>query len=279
MIKNFSRTDRLGYLGAFVPAAANRHQAHADAKTRLPGRLHHGHRDRGSSRRRRRRRQPTRSPKPAMCWRVELDLIDGQASDEISRRSPKPRSAISRLKSRGQALKLARGYVVKAGSPGQAGAVTISLRQICRVVLMRAGGRRGLPELLFACCGNPERINARNGSKNHTTRRLFADLMHASIRRAVLFRSRVPLHNPRPQEAPRSRAAAVWLRSSSGLRAVAKEEPMPAHALVNGRLPRLYELRSRSRWLAIARIEDGQDCVLPQKVTAPDEMPLARSTR
>ena len=27
--------------------------------------------------------------------------------------------------------------------------------------------------------------------------------------------------------------------------------------------------------VAIARVEDGQDCVLPQKVTAPDEMPLA----
>ena len=27
--------------------------------------------------------------------------------------------------------------------------------------------------------------------------------------------------------------------------------------------------------VVIARVEDGQDCVLPQKVTAPDEMPLA----
>src|SRR6201999_55811 len=27
--------------------------------------------------------------------------------------------------------------------------------------------------------------------------------------------------------------------------------------------------------VAVARVEDGQDCVLPQKVTAPDEMPLS----
>ena len=38
--------------------------------------------------------------------------------------------------------------------------------------------------------------------------------------------------------------------------------------------PRFYELPRSVAMVAIARVEDGEDCVLPQKVTAPDEMPL-----
>src|SRR4030095_9648322 len=40
-------------------------------------------------------------------------------------------------------------------------------------------------------------------------------------------------------------------------------------------MPAFYELPRSVAMVAIARVEDGQDCVLPQKVAAPDEMPLA----
>src|SRR6476660_1902224 len=78
-------------------------------------------------------------------------------------------------------------------------------------------------------------------------RRLVADLMHASIRVPFVSLAR-PLHiralqEARAQAAQRPGWAAIFVK---------------AFALV-----------------AIARVEDGQDCVLPQKVTAPDEMPLA----
>jgi len=36
-----------------------------------------------------------------------------------------------------------------------------------------------------------------------------------------------------------------------------------------------YELPYSVAMVAIARVEDGQDCVLPQKVPAPDRAPLA----
>ena len=56
---------------------------------------------------------------------------------------------------------------------------------------------------------------------------------------------------------------------------VAKEQPVLRTLYVKWPLPAFYELPRSVAMVAIARVEDGQDCVLPQKVTAPDEMSLA----
>jgi hypothetical protein len=56
---------------------------------------------------------------------------------------------------------------------------------------------------------------------------------------------------------------------------VAKDQPVLRTLYVKWPWPAFYELPRSVAMVAIARVEDGQDCVLPQKVTAPDEMPLA----
>jgi len=56
---------------------------------------------------------------------------------------------------------------------------------------------------------------------------------------------------------------------------VAKDQPVLRTLYVKWPWPAFYELPRSIAMVAIARVEDGQDCVLPQKVTAPDEMPLA----
>ena len=56
---------------------------------------------------------------------------------------------------------------------------------------------------------------------------------------------------------------------------MAKEEPILRTLYVKWPAPAFYELPRSVAMVAIARFEDGQDCVLPQKVPAPDELPLS----
>jgi hypothetical protein len=107
-------------------------------------------------------------------------------------------------------------------------------------------------------------------------RRLVADLMHASIRVPFVSLAR-PLHiralqEARAQAAQRPGWAAIFVKAFA---LVAKEEPILRTLYVKWPMPAFYELPRSVAMVAIARVEDGQDCVLPQKVTAPDEMPLA----
>ena len=55
---------------------------------------------------------------------------------------------------------------------------------------------------------------------------------------------------------------------------VAKDEPVLRTLYVKWPWPHLYELPRSVGMVAIARVEDGEDCVLPQKVGTADEMPL-----
>ena len=107
-------------------------------------------------------------------------------------------------------------------------------------------------------------------------RRLVADLMHASIgvpfvslARPLNIRS---LSEARAQAAARPGWAAIFVKAFA---LVAKDQPVLRTLYVKWPLPAFYELPRSVAMVAIARVEDGQDCVLPQKVTAPDEMPLA----
>ena len=100
--------------------------------------------------------------------------------------------------------------------------------------------------------------------------------MHASIRVPFVSLTR-PLNvrsllEARGQAADRPGWAAIFVKAFA---LVAKEEPVLRTLYVKWPLPAFYELPRSVAMVAIARVEDGQDCVLPQKVTAPDEMPLS----
>jgi len=106
-------------------------------------------------------------------------------------------------------------------------------------------------------------------------RRLVADLMHASIR--VPFVSLTRTLNVRQLLEARALAAqppgwaAIFVKAFS---LVAKDEPVLRTLYAKWPWPSFYELPRSVAMIAIARVEDGQDCVLPQKVTAADTLPL-----
>ncbi|MDI1267129.1 MAG: acyltransferase [bacterium] len=108
-------------------------------------------------------------------------------------------------------------------------------------------------------------------------RRLVDDLMHASIRvpfvsltRSINIRS---LLEARSQAAQCPGWAAIFVKAFA---LVAKEQPILRTLYVKWPLPAFYELPRSVAMVAIARIEDGEDCVLPQKVASPDEMSLVQ---
>lgn len=106
-------------------------------------------------------------------------------------------------------------------------------------------------------------------------RRLVADLMHASMRVPFVSLTR-PLNvrvlsEARAQAAHRPGWAAIFVKAFA---LVAKEQPVLRTLYVKWPWPAFYELPRSVAMVAIARVEDGQDCVLPQKVTAPNEMTL-----
>jgi hypothetical protein len=106
-------------------------------------------------------------------------------------------------------------------------------------------------------------------------RRLVADLMYASIRVPFVSLSR-PLNVRQLLEARALAAqppgwAAIFVKAFS---LVAKDEPVLRTLYAKWPWPSFYELPRSVAMVAIARIENGQDCVLPQKVTAADTLPL-----
>jgi hypothetical protein len=107
-------------------------------------------------------------------------------------------------------------------------------------------------------------------------RRLVVDLMRASIR--VPFVSLQRSFNVRQLTEARTLAAqppgwaAIFVKAFC---LVAKDQPVLRTLYVKWPWPHLYELPRSVGMVAIARVEDGQDCVLPQKVGTADEMPLA----
>src|ERR1700730_7065285 len=106
-------------------------------------------------------------------------------------------------------------------------------------------------------------------------RRLVADLMHASMH--VPFVSLPSPLDVRPLLEARALAAqppgwaAIFVKAFA---VVAQEEPVLRTLYVKWPSPGFYELPRSVAMVAIARVESGQDCVMPQKVTAPDEMAL-----
>lgn len=116
--------------------------------------------------------------------------------------------------------------------------------------------------------------------KISTPRRLVADLMHASVRVPFVSLTRPvnlrPLVEARAQAASPPGWAAIFVKAFA---LVAREQPILRTLYVKMPWPGLYELPRSIAMIAIARQVDGEDCVLPQRVTAPDEIPLAEVDR
>ena len=66
--------------------------------------------------------------------------------------------------------------------------------------------------------------------------------------------------------------AAIFVKAFS---LVAKDEAVLRTLYVKWPWPSFYELPRSVAMVAIARVEDGEDCVLPQKVPAADRLPLS----
>ncbi len=107
-------------------------------------------------------------------------------------------------------------------------------------------------------------------------RRLIADLMHASMRVPFVTLTRPlnvgPLLEARALAAQPPGWAAIFVKAFS---LVAKEQPVLRTLYAKWPRPGFYELPKNIAMVAIARVEDGEDCVLPQKVQAADELPLS----
>ena len=107
-------------------------------------------------------------------------------------------------------------------------------------------------------------------------RRLILDLMHASmgvpfvsLRRTLAIR---PLAEARQAAVQRPGWAAIFAKAFS---LVARDEPVLRTLFIKRPWPHFYELPRSVGMIAIARKENGEDCVLPQRVRAADEMSLA----
>jgi hypothetical protein len=90
-----------------------------------------------------------------------------------------------------------------------------------------------------------------------------------SLRRTLDIR---PLIEARAASAHPAGWAAIFARAF-GL--VARDEPVLRRLYLKWPWPHLYELPHSVGMVAIARKEDGEDYVLPQKVSPADELPLA----
>lgn len=107
-------------------------------------------------------------------------------------------------------------------------------------------------------------------------RRLICDLMHASM--GVPFVSLSRSLNIRPLLEARAGAAAPAGWAAMFVKAfalVARDEPILRTVYAKWPWPMLYELPKSVALVAIARIEDGEECVLPQRIAAPEAMALA----
>ena len=106
-------------------------------------------------------------------------------------------------------------------------------------------------------------------------RRFIIDLMHASMRVPFISLSRTldvgPLIEARAQAAQRPGWAAIFVKAFA---LVAREEPVLRTLYVKLPWPHFFELPRSVAMVAIARVEDGEDCILPEKVPAPDERTL-----
>jgi hypothetical protein len=106
-------------------------------------------------------------------------------------------------------------------------------------------------------------------------RRFIADLMHASMDVPFVSLRRTldvsALSEARASAAQPPGWAAIFAKAF-GL--VARDEPVLRTLYAKWPWPHFYELPRTVASVAIARVENGEDCVLPEKVPAPEESSL-----
>jgi hypothetical protein len=102
------------------------------------------------------------------------------------------------------------------------------------------------------------------------------DLMHASMRVPFITLSRSfdigPLMAARAKAASPPGWAATFVKAFA---IVAKDEPVLRTLYVKLPWPHFFELPRSIAMVAVARVEDGESCILPEKVPAPEEQSLA----
>jgi hypothetical protein len=107
-------------------------------------------------------------------------------------------------------------------------------------------------------------------------RRFIFDLMDASGRVPFVSLRRTldvsQLIEIRATAAPPVGWAAIFVKAFA---LVAKDEPVLRTLYAKWPWPQFYELPCSIAMVAIARVEDGEDCVLPEKVPAPETLALS----
>src|SRR6202140_2404929 len=107
-------------------------------------------------------------------------------------------------------------------------------------------------------------------------RRFIVDLMHASMRVPFVSLARTldigQLIEARAQAPQPPGWAAIFVKAFA---LVARDEPVLRTLYVKWPWPHFFELPRSVGMVAVARVEDGEDCILPEKVPAPDERSLA----
>lgn len=107
-------------------------------------------------------------------------------------------------------------------------------------------------------------------------RRLICDLMHASMGVPFVSLSRSLDIRPLLEARAKAAAAAGWAAMFvKAFALVARDEPILRTVYAKWPWPRLYELPKSVALVAIARVEAGEECVLPQRIAAPEAMSLA----
>ena len=107
-------------------------------------------------------------------------------------------------------------------------------------------------------------------------RRFIIDLMRASMGVPVISFSRPldigPFLAARAQAQSSPGWAAVFIKAFA---IVASEEPVLRTLYVKLPWPHFFELPRSVAMVAVARVEDGEECILPEKVPAPEQQSLA----
>jgi hypothetical protein len=102
------------------------------------------------------------------------------------------------------------------------------------------------------------------------------DLMHASMRVPFISLSRPfeigPLMAARAKAASPPGWASIFVKAFA---IVAREEPVLRRLYVKLPWPHFFELPRSVAMVAVARVEDGEECILPEKVPSPEDRPLA----
>ncbi len=116
--------------------------------------------------------------------------------------------------------------------------------------------------------GTPKKISLR--------RRMVFDLMHASMGVPFVTLSRPLQIRPLLEARAGAKAAAGWAAIFvKAFALVARDEPILRTLYAKWPWPTFYELPKSVAMVAIARVEDGEECVVAQRIVGPEALPIA----